>query len=186
MSSLRISTREEITHRQLGIITAVRRTSPTVYRLITELYGGDLSNELDNIVNLNTYSDTQRNAISESLKHTLSVLSVFASIHWLVRNARWIVRRRSVQILPVEVQVGPTYGITGLDGELIAGVYSTTAPDAPPAIHDERLAALMKLDAEHKYLFLQGPELHSSASTRINDFSVVVLCRDQLLNPTVG
>lgn len=180
MPSLRITSEDQLTQHQTEVITAARKTTAQLRRMLTEHDGINLIHELRfDLTAFSPFDSDKPYNLVEAINQSFTALVSFAAASWILRDHELA--------LPMQLNLGPVagYDIEAAGGSIIAECFAAVTPN-----NNNKLMAdfnrLHEADAEHRYLFFYT--VASEFRTPIEDQSIriVPLTLDQLYRPVIG
>lgn len=184
MPTLQINSREELSRHHLEVLTAARKTSANLQRLLTQHHGIDLLHELRFMLTaFSPFNSDKLYNIVEAINQSFTSLVSFAGAELIVQCHL----DDSKNALPLQLNVGPVagYDIQNSDGSIIAECFAAVTPDNNNKLAND-FRRLQGTDAEYKYLFFYSPTTDFRDPPQDDTIHVVQLTLDQLYGPSVG
>lgn len=180
MPSLRITSEDQLKQHHLEVITAARKTTAQLQRLLTEHDGIDLLHELRfEFTAYSPFDSAEPYNLVEAINQSFTALVSFAAAGWILRDHE--------MALPMQLNLGPVagYDIEAAGGSVVAECFAAVTPNNNNKLMVD-FNRLREADAEHKYLFFYTVASEFRTPPEEGSIRIVPLTLEQLYSPNAG
>ena len=180
MPTLSINSRQELSRHHLEVLTAARKTTANLQRLLTQHHGIDLIHELRfTFTAFSPFDPDESYNVVEAINQSFTSLVSFAGAELILHS--------HPNEFPLQLNVGPVagYDIQNDSGSIIAECFAAVTPNNNNKLAND-FTRLQEADAEHKYLFFYSPTTEYRDPPQDDTIHVIQLTLDQLYRPNVG